>query len=481
MLSSLAATPTVGLLVFVAWALAPYALLAIAGPSIRRPWVIAGAGAAAIAAEAGFRLAAFVYPRGSTAGLVLIFSPAFVTVVALPAGALAGWLVDRAMRSRSRLAHGSALALAAAALALTTLGLARPDLFPTTVYARRRALDRIGPLGVRVGADTLTPQVLTADANWRQVADLDGRPGDEIAIVDRGIVRVLSPDTLVTLVTAPLWGDARRWNWFSRLTRVGGRLMIAETGGGFQETRVRALDGSIAWTYRPDAALPPAALVPADLDGDGDAEFVALTSDALVRLDGAGREVWRRTARLDALLTVLPHTRTHAAWIVAVDPAAAVRVWDEHGGAVATVPVGDARGLGAVEWQGSRDVLAVQEHVLRGLRLDGRVRWTWTVPDMAVVEAATVRVAPDGLEYLALVAAAPRDTRRWRLQVLGPDRRLVYDEVRDSAMRLLAARGPDGTDTLLVSGSTLVALRPSGTQGRVPQAQAGAATAPARF
>src|SRR4051812_19162069 len=73
-----------GVLAFAAFALVPYAILLLIGRFIRDPWVVGGAGMATLATEIGIRLSVFVYPRGSTAALTLIFSPVFIAIFAIP-------------------------------------------------------------------------------------------------------------------------------------------------------------------------------------------------------------------------------------------------------------------------------------------------------------------------------------------------------------------------------------------------------------
>lgn len=99
---------------------------------------------------------------------------------------------------------------------------------------------------------------------------------------------------------------------------------------------------------------------------------------------------------------------------------------------------------------------------LQVVRPDGTVTLEWSVPDMSVVQVETVRLGPGAPTALALLAAAPRDTKRWRLQLLDAEGTLLYDEILEHGPGLLTARRTDGADTLLVSGGTLEALRPIG-------------------
>ncbi|MGE0814035.1 MAG: hypothetical protein AB7O28_18625 [Vicinamibacterales bacterium] len=451
------------LLAFVAWALVPYAVLAAVGGRLGDAWTVAGAGAAALAVEAGIRLSVFVFPRGSTAAIALVFSPALILVGALPAGAVAGAAIGWAHRRGRRGIAVATSAVALAAVGLVTLGLARPDLFPTVVYERHRALERIGVPRVVAGASRFDRVVLDDRPGWRQTGALDGDAGDEIALVEPTRVRLLAPDSLADAGSLPLGGVSRRWNWFSRLARVGGRVVVVDTGGGFQDTQVHELDGTLVWQYHPDPDLPPSALVPADLDGDGDAELYASTVHAVVRLDGAGREVWRRAASMAHLVAAAPPSDRDPAWVLAAQ-SSGVDVLGADGAGLGRIPLGGGYPLGAADWAGRRHLL-VGGRTLRMVALDGTTAFEWTVDDMTVADACTVRFEPGGDRYLALVAGAPRDTGRWRLQIVSRQRQVLYDEVFASAPRLLTARRADGADTLLVSTDALVALRPSPSPG----------------
>lgn len=452
------------LLLLVAWSLLPYGVLAGAGPRLT-PWTAAGMGVAALAVEVGIRLAVFVFPRGSTAAIGLLFSPPFILVVAMPIGAAIGWLVEWTARVGRRTLQGVLLAASATAAVLTVIGIGRPDLFPTTVLARNRAIERIGPPRVVVGAGRFERIPVGPRATWRMVGDVDGQPGDEIAIVEGNALQLYAPDTLGRGTTIPLGEEARRrWNWFSQPARADDQLVIAETGGGFQETQARNLDGSIRWTYRPDRSLPPSALVPADLDGDGLGEFYATTNDALVRLDGTAREVWRTRVVNATVSFTAPRTSRDPAWVVTAGQPGRVTVTGADGAHVADLAIPDGSAVGFVDWPDGRFVLAAGS-ALRVVRLDGHVALEWRVPDMSIVQAVPVTWQPGEPARLAVLAGGPRDTKRWRLQLVALDGTVAYDEVLDAMPRLMKAAGPAGVDTLLLSGSDLLALRPLAAPG----------------
>ncbi len=458
-----AATPAtlLPLLLFAGWAVVPYGILILAARGSRWPWAVLGAGAVAVAAEVGIRLAVFVYPRGSTAAIALVFSPLVLLVACMPAGALAGYVVGRAMASTPRWLRAVALGLAGIGLGLVTLGFARPDLFPTTVLARRRATERIGPPGVRTGSGRFEKVLVHPGAGWRLTGEFDGAPGDEIAVVERDTLYLLDPQTFTTRSQLTLAGETARWNWFSHLARRDGRLVRVDMGGGFQETRVLSLDGSRLWDYQPDPQLPPSALRPGDLDGDGEAEFYATSQDRLVRLDSNGREVWRRPMANGVITTVQAPTGSTPGWVVTLTYGDAVTVWDKDGHQLGRVPYAAESyrsAFGALDWPRER-VLAFGGETLTLRGLDGSSRFDWRMPDMSITTAAAVRLAPDEPPALAIVAAADRDTHRYRLQVVGMDRTIHYDEVLDVLPQLTTATAADGTTTVLLGGDQLHALR----------------------
>lgn len=456
------------LLGFTAWALLPYAVLLAAARRVERPWALAGAGAVAVATELGIRLAVFVFPRGSTAALALIFSPVFILAV-MPVGGLAGHLIGRTFRDAGRALGMLALTCGVVALGLLTLGLARPDLFPTTVAARRAAVARIGPPGIRTGADTFESVLISNASTWRLTGEFDGTPGDELALVDRDGVRLIDPSTLVERDRLSLGGDSARWNWFSMLARVGGRLVRVDTGGGYQDTLVRALDGTLLWQYRPDPMLAPTALRPADLDNDGETEFYATSRDRLVRLDGDGRLIWQRALIGASIVAIEPPHAREPGWILTNNGLASVGIWTGAGvrlGEVRTGGDGYRPTLAVVDWQGRRQLVIGGER-LTLVGLDGTTTLERRVPDMSVAAAAAVRFSPNAPALLAIVAAASRETRRARLQIVNEEQTVVYEEVTETMPRILTARSAGGAVVLLRALDQLhaIRLRPTSADG----------------
>ncbi len=449
-----------GLVPFILFALLPYGLLAAAGPVLPDAWCAAGAGVAMLAVEAGVRASVFVWPRGSTAAVALVFSPILVGASAFP-GAIGGWALGRAWRTGSAVLRIAGGLTAAVLLGLTVLGLARPDLFPTAVWRRQSTLARIGDPRVIVGADAFETVPVSDRAAWHVAGAFDGGPGELVAVVDNRGADLLDPGDFRLLERVD-FGPVRGgiWNWFSTLARLDGRLVVVQTGGGYSDVEVQELDGRVVWSYRPDPKLPPTALKAADLDGDGKIEFYASDHSATVRLDAAGHEVWRRPTSMAHLVAVARRTPRSPAWVVAGEYGRLTRVWDENGEPLAELPMTAQDAVyGVVDWPEAR-ALVLGGTAARGIALDGKPLFEVPLGDFSLSEAQAVRPAPSAGPYLAVVGAAPRDVGRWRLLLVSPEREVVYDEILDRYVRLLKARRPDGGESLFISGKGLRALRP---------------------
>lgn len=451
---------------FALWALAPYALLVLAARLLPNPWAIGGAGAAALATELGIRAAVFVYPRGSTAAVALVFSPAVIAALALPGGAAAGLVLGRVWRSGNPVARALVSVVAPAALGLIVLGFARPELFPTALLRRRAALERIGPPRVVTGSASFESVPVTERPLWVVSGDFDEAPGEEIALVDHRGASLLDATAFHELRRVEFGGPpGRLWNWYSRLVRLDGHLLVVQTGGGYQATELRELDGRLLWSYHPDPELPPSALRAADLDGDGQPEFYASTVHAVVRLDASGHELWRQPTRLSSLMALAARSEASPAWLVGLEYGRVVQVWDETGKLLAELPHRDESSVaGVVDWP-ERRALLLGGSPARGVGLDGRSAFEIPLGDFTLGEGLALSFSAGAPRHLALASLAPRDVRRSRLLILSPAHEIVYDEVLEEPVRLLAARRADGGETLLVQGGgRLRVLRPRGAR-----------------
>lgn len=422
---------------FALWSLVPWAVLFALGRTL------GGAGVAALSAELGLRAAVFVWPQGSTAAIALVFSPAVILLVVMPAGAALGWLAGRAWRQHP-LGRVAVIVLAPAIAGLTLLGFARPDLFPTTVLRRRALLERIGPPRVVTGATAFASTPVADRSQWVMTAELDGVPGDELALVDHASARVIDPRTLETRRTIAF--PERRggfWTSFAALVRLpDDEIAVAETGGGFSRTLVRRLDGSTLWEHRPDGDSSPTSLDPADLDGDGRVEFYASSLHVVARLDAGGSVVWRRPARLPDLAALLPPTARNPAWVVAVEYAVRALAFDAAGIPLGTVPTEQDVTTTAADLGDERLVFL------------GDARLSDDAPTSLVVVAAA-----DGVPELKFGPTYREG--RYRLLIVDAARRTVYDEITAAFPRVVVARGTASDVVFVSEGTGLRRLAPA--------------------
>ena len=447
---------------FALWSMLPYGVLWLVGQFVRDPWPAIGAGSAAIAADVGIRAAVFLWPRGSTAAIALVFSPVYITAIVMPIGAGAGWLLGRLWRWHTA-GRVVAIIVGPTALGLLVLFLARPELFPTTVLARRATLERIGPPRVVAGSDSFTSDPVSTKTGWYLAGDLDGQRGDELAVVDHAGADLFDSTTLARIEHVAFGGEpGRLWGSFSSLVRLpDGRRVVAQTGGGFSRTLLQDLDGRQLWEYRPDPKLSPDALRPADLDHDGSIEFYASSTDFVVRLDANGRERWRRPTKLAGLLAALPRDGETPAWIVAVEYGRRMLVWDENGQPLIERPVTAENSPMSVTETFSGRAIIHGGASARAHDLAGQLLFEIPLGEFTLSQAAGVRLSTDRAPYLALVGSTDRDSSRYRLLIVDADRRAVYDEIFDRYPRIVTARRADGSDALFIHDSQgLRLLRP---------------------
>lgn len=434
---------------FIAWGLLPYAGLYVAARFIPYPWVIGGGGVSALTVEAGVRAGVFLFPRGSTAVIALVFSPVLVGF-AMVAGGFAGWALGYLFRRSGIVGRTVGVAAAVVTIGLIFIALARPELFPTTVVARQRHLEAIGEPRVVSGGDRFTRTLVSEVSAWHQVGEFDDQPGDDLAIVDHKGAQLLDAVSLQPTRFIAFGGQpGRLWNWYSQLARVGDSLVVVQTGGGFQDTQVMSLNNDLLWRFRPDAKLPPTAMLPADLDEDGDTEFYASTTSAVTRLNGNGHSVWSQPSALPHLLQLVPARGRDPAWVVSMRHGAAVDIWFPEGQRVAELEwPGPVHGV--IHWPDARRIV-IGDLVLKGIDLDARTHFEIPIEaPMQVTQVAAWTPTRDTPTLLAIVAGGDRDLARWRLRLYSAPDTVVYDQVFGAPTRLLIANNSDGSSALFI-------------------------------
>jgi hypothetical protein len=457
--TTLAVAPfSLGALGVALWAMLPYVVHRLLARRSADPWPLAVGGAAILAGDLYIRAEVFLFPRGSTAAIALLFSPLWLTVVALPAGLALGWLGGRGWRRSGPLGRGLLVAVAAVGLLAGALTLYWPALLPGPLARRVSAKERIGTPRVVLGHGVLVRTRLSERPSWIQVGRFGEGGGEALAAVTSAGAVLLDPTTGAPGARLPFAEAAgRRWNWASRLVRDGPDLLIVQTGGGFQDVGVFDLAGNARWTFRPDRTLPPIALLPRDLDGDGRIEYYAASKGSVYRLDGAGRVVWERAS--DGLVNALdaaPAGGGKPGLVMAVDSMRRVRLWSPEGKPAGELSLrGDDYRFRLVDWPGSRS-LAGGSASVRVLDLEGRPVLEHPLGDFRLADAIALSLDGGG-PMLAVLAAAPREVGYWRLLIFSPDGALVYDEILPGGGTLLAA--PDRGQALLLSGGGLWTYR----------------------
>lgn len=447
---------------FAAWSLVPYVGLWFFSRWTDRPGPVLGAGLAALAGEAAVRATVFLWPEHSTAAVALLFSPGYLLLILMPAGGGLGFVLSGVWEKGGVFPRAGAVLIGAAALAFEFLAIAAPERLPMNVAKTKAALARIGPPRVVVPGRFETVLVSSAAA-WHQVVDYDGKPGDEIALVDHRGARFIDLRTFAPLGERPFSGDpGRLWSWMSQLVFLEDGLGVVQTGGGFSETKAQRLDGSPVWAYKPDARLNPTALAPADLDGDGRGEFYAASNAKVARLDLSGREVWARPARSALFLGALPARGASPAWVAAVEYGRRALAWDARG-----EPVGEHAvtakdmpfAVADTPW-GRAFLHGGKTRPLRGVSADGRELFSLPMGDFTAIQAVGLDLASG--PALAVLGDTPKDVGRVRLFITDARGGVLYDEVLSRRPVLRAARRPDGISVLLLSRDGLRVLRERG-------------------
>jgi hypothetical protein len=443
---------------FVLWAALPYGLVLGLTRVVTSGWALVTGAAAVLLGEIYIRAEVFLFPGGSTAALALLFSPLYLSIVVLPAGLAMGWLAGRLWTRAGAVARVGLAAGAGAIVLVGVVAYVRPALLPGPAARFVSARERIGPPRVVSGEGMLSKARLAEQPAWYQVGAFDGAgAGDVIAALEGDAVALLDPVTGAVRDRIPLAGEARRrWSWFSRLLANGPELLVAQSGGGYQDVAVLDLSGQTRWSFRPDPSLPPIALLPAELDGDGRPEFYSASLGVVYRLDVAGRVVWRQALPgVVHALDAAPPGGGRPGMVAAVTSARRVHLFTAAGDPIATVPIveREAYRFTFVDWPRARALVGGVERVVV-MDLDGRPVLEHPLGGFRFQEAQAVRLA--AAPHLAVLAAGPREVGRSRLLIISPEGAVVYDEILARGGRLLVVRDrADARDTLLLAGEGL--------------------------
>jgi hypothetical protein len=446
---------------FAVWAAVPYGLVLILSRVLGNGWALVTGATAVLIGEIYIRAEVFLVPRGSTAALALLFSPLYLSVVALPTGLALGWLLGRLWGRTGRVGRAILASALAAIVLVGVVAYVRPALLPGPAARLVSARERIGPPRIVTGDGALARvHLLARGPAWYQVGAFAGADaGDVVAAIDGSAVVLLDPATGAARGRIPLSEEARRrWNWFSRLVPNGPELLIAQSGGGYQEVAVLDLTGRTRWSFRPDSSLPPIALLPADLDADGRPELYSASLGTIYRLDVEGRVVWRQSVPgLVHSLDVAPAGGGQPGLVAAVTSARHIHLFTAAGAPRGTLSLGErvAYRFTFVDWPGRRTLVGGVERVTV-LDLEGRPLLQHPLGDFRFHEARAVRLDDDPAPHLAVVAAGPRETARSRLLIFSPAGAVVHDEILAGGGSLLVARDPAGRgEALLLAGDGL--------------------------
>lgn len=436
---------------FALWACLPYAGLWLLGPRLRRRGPVLGAALAGLTAELAVRAAVFVWPQGSTAALALLFSPAYILLLVMPAGALLGWLLESVWEKGGTRLRSALAGAAALTLLFEFLAIARPEYLPMNLARQSALRARLGEPRVVTTGGFESVVVSTASA-WYQVSDLDGLPGDELVIADHKGATVLDGATLKVQHRAPFGGvPGGLWSWYSRLIALEDGYAVAQTGGGFQKTELLTLQGQSIGRYKPDADLEPNALRPADLDGDRVVELYAASNRKVCRLDLELRERWCAPAVSASIPVLAPRSGKTPGWLLVLERRRLLRVLDPQGQELGSfVPSKELLPLSAVDLPQGRALVSGGK-TLTLLGLDGAPvpAYAHDTEGFHVVNAVPVTFKKGEAPLLA-VLTVPRGAPRLRLRLVAPDGSILYEELFAKPVGLLPVQKADGSGYLLL-------------------------------
>ena len=135
-----------------------------------------------------------------------------------------------------------------------------------------------------------------------------------------------------------------------------------------------------------------------------------------------------------------------------------VHIFGHDGATIAELAWPDGRVVGALDWTDSR-LLVIQRPQPMAISAKGGSALSIPVGDgMTILQALSIRWTPNDTPMLAVVSRAASDVPRFRIEIRDSAMDVVYDEVLDSAPRLMVVIDSAGNATLLISDRGLSAL-----------------------
>lgn len=447
-------------LLLIAWSLLPYAAVWLLTHVSQNRWMQMGGALAVLAGEIYVRYWLFFVARSSTSGLALLTSP-LALLAALPVGAALGWSIGRSWQRSGATGRRVIAVTGAVCTAVAVLAVVRPSALPRKLGALVSTRERIGQPRVVTGVSFFRKTRLSSRSAWYAVGKFDDSSQTTIASIAYDGVLFLDPITGAEKSRLAFPPEAgRKWSWFSRLVRHGSDLLIVQTGGGYSDVEVLDFAGRPRWRFRPHPSLPPVALLPDDLDGDGHLEFYAAASDSVYRLDAQGKVVWTRTLSTNiSTLTVARAENGNPALIAAVSTMSRAWTWDADGrpNSELTVPGDDYR-YQLVDWPRGRALVGGGEKI-RAIGVNGQRLFEHDLGDFHYSDAVALHLNPGGPPHLAVLAAAAKEVGRSRLMVFSPAGEIVYDEILPQHGSIMTAPDHAGREMLLLATNSLFAYR----------------------
>jgi hypothetical protein len=279
-----------------------------------------------------------------------------------------------------------------------------------------------------------------------------------VAVVPQTGLYLFDPATLAERVRIEFNDPDGSPRWFGLSPYLIGATRgfhIAMRGGGYGDVALLDGAGARVWTFGGDTGLPPRGMVVDDL-APGDLRLFVLDRASVVRLDAAGRVVWRAEEDAEHVTLVREADGDEAGFATASARGREIRVWSADGEIRHRIPLPFAPGaLNHVRSDGvSGFVVRSGKREIAFVLPSGEIRFTYQFRDYPVRHGPTatlVRLAPGQPPVLAVRLAASSSVGRSVLTLLSLEGKMLYQEVMRGGLAVAAVPLPgEGRDRLLV-------------------------------